>query len=265
MRLLTSAAVIALVLSSPALAGERRGGHRPPPGHCGAACRPPVNANVNVHVNASASAAASARSYIQARAYSSGLSRRGTGGGTFIIGGGGYGGDYGWIGHGGGYVHVDDRDLRPAGPSAPFGYVVTGFGRDIRAGGSTRRLDRYGHEGRWRDPQWGAEDAGHYERWETSAEYREQVEAAWEYEIIGRESRAYDRGYDDGRIDGRADCDCRHDAPPPYHAPAPYHEPAPYSQPAPGQAYFGDLPPPDAPPLQAPPRHNYRQEPGERG
>ena len=66
---------------------------------------------------------------------------------------------------------------------------------------------------------------------------REQVEAAWEYEIIGRESRAYDRGYDDGR----ADCDCRDDGPPPYQAPSP------------GQAYYGDLPPPDAPPMTAPP------------
>ena len=257
MRVLSSAALVALILSSPALAGERRGGHRPPsspPGHCGAACRPPVNTNVNVNVNASASAsaAASARSWINARAYSSGMSRGVVGGGTFISSGG-YGGDYGWVGHGGGYgggpVHIDDRDLRPAGPSAPFGYVVTGFGRDIRAGGSTRRIDRYGHEGRWREDRRDRNEQGHYERWETSAEYREQVEAAWEYEIIGRESRAYDRGYDDGR----ADCDCRDDGPPPYQAPSP------------GQAYYGDLPPPDAPPITAPPRHNYRQKPGERG
>lgn len=258
MRVLSSAALVALILSSPALAGERRGGHRPPsppPGHCGAACRPPVNTNVNVNVNASASAAASARSWIQARAYSSGMSRTVVGGGTFISGGG-YGGDYGWIGHGGGPVHIDDRDLRPAGPSAPFGYVVTGFGRDVRSGGSTRRIDRYGHEGRWREEA-ASYEQGHYERWESSAEYREQVEAAWDFEMIGRESRAYDRGYDEGR----ADCDCR----PPRGYPEPHYETPRHDETSQGRAYYGDLPPPDAPPLHAPPRHNYRQEPGERG
>jgi hypothetical protein len=29
--------------------------------------------------------------------------------------------------------------------------------------------------------------------------------------------------------------------------------------------YYGDLPPPENVAPQAPPRHNYRQEPGERG
>ena len=32
-----------------------------------------------------------------------------------------------------------------------------------------------------------------------------------------------------------------------------------------GRPYYGDLPPPDAEPLRPPPRHTYRQEPGERG
>ncbi|MBX3476786.1 MAG: hypothetical protein KF910_04215 [Brevundimonas sp.] len=259
MRVLTSAAIVALILSSPAIAGER-GGRRPPPsphGPCGG-CRPPATPNINVNVNASASASASAsaRSYINARAYASGASRTYVGGGT-IISGGGYVGDYGLMG--GGPVHVDDRNLVPAAPSAPFGYAVQGFGRDYRAGPPVPRGDRYGREGRWRD-QAGSYDQDHYERWESDAEYRRQVEAAWAFEIIGRESRAYDRGYDDGR----ADCDCRAPHPAPhFHAPAP--EPDHRPQPASGLPYYGDLPPPDAAPMGPPPRHDYRQEPGERG
>lgn len=266
MRVLTSAALAAMILSSPALASERGGGHRPPsppPGHCGGGCRPPVNTNVNVNVNAnaSASASASARSYINARAYSSGMARGYVGGGT-IISGGGYAGDYGH-GVGGGYVHVDNRPVRLAPPSAPYGYAVYGFGRDYPVGGPwTRRDDRYGSEGRWREERRYDERSEHYERWEHSEEYRSEVEARWEYEIIGRESQAYDRGYGDGR----ADCDCRrpeprHDGPPHgWVSPDP-----PHHEPAPGLPYYGDLPPPDAPRLAPPPRHDYRQEPGERG
>ena len=257
MRVLTSAALAALILSSPALASEP-GGHRPspPPGPCGG-CRPPVNTNVNVNVNADSHASASARSYINARTYSSSTARGYVGGGTVIYGGG-YAGDYGYGGDwgaGGGYVHVDDRDLVTAPPSAPFGYVVQGFGRDYRVGGSeVRRDDRYGREGRWRaDRPDAASD--HYERWERSETYRRETEAAWEQEITGRESRAYDRGYDHGRSDGRADCDCR----------APDPRPEPRYDPGHGAPYYGDLPPPDAPPVGPPPRHGYRQEPGERG
>lgn len=268
MRVLTSAALAALILSSPVLAGDRRGGgHRPPsppPGHCGGGCRPPVtpNINVNVNANASASASASARSYINARTYSSGYVGGVTGGGM-IVSGGGYAGDYGY-GVGGGYVHVDDRPVVVAPPSAPFGYAVYGFGRDYPVGGPwIRRDDRYGGEGRWREERRYDERSDHYERWEHSEEYRSEVEARWEYEIIGRESRAYDRGYDDGR----ADCDCRR--PEPRHEAPPHHEaevPPEYRyEPGPGTAYYGDLPPPDAPRMAPPPRHDYRQEPGERG
>lgn len=254
MRVLTSAALAALILSSPALASER-GGHRPspPPGPCGGGCRPPVNTNVNVNVNAGSHASASARSYINARTYSSSTARGYIGGGTVIYGGGyagdhGYGGDWGV---GGGYVHVDDRDLVTAPPSAPFGYVVQGFGRDYRTGGPhVRRDDRYGREGRWRDERRDAA-SDHYERWERSETYRRETEAAWETEITGRESRAYDQGYSDGR----ADCDCR----------APEPRPEPRYDPGHGVPYYGDLPPPDAPPVGPPPRHDYRQEPGERG
>ena len=257
MRVLTSAALAALILSSPALASERGGGHRPspPPGSCGGGCRPPVNANVNVNVNANSSA--SARSYINARSYSSTMTRGYVGGGTFIHGGG-YAGDYGYAGDwgvGGGYVHVDDRDLVTAPASAPFGYVVRGFGRDYRVGGpEVRRDDRYGREGRWRDER-RTTASDHYERWERSETYRRETEAAWEQEIAGRESRAYDRGYDHGRSDGRADCDCRGSDPRPESRYDSGH----------GAPYYGDLPPPDAPPVGPPPRHGYRQEPGERG
>ena len=274
MRVLTSAALAALILSSPALASERGGGHRPPsppPGHCGGGCRPPApNINVNVNANASASAGASARSYINARAWSSGYVHGAVGGGT-IISGGGYAGDYGY-GLGGGYVHVDSRPVRLAPASAPYGYVVHGFGRDYPVGGPwMRRDDRYGREGRWREEEYRRDEfSEHYERWESSEEYRRETAAAWEFEIIGRESRAYDRGYDDGR----ADCDCRpeprHEEPP--HAWAspnpPHHEPEASEyryEPGPGRPYYGDLPPPDAEPMAPPPRHNYRQEPGERG
>lgn len=254
MRVLTSAALAALILSGPALASERGGGHRPspPPGPCGG-CRPPVNTNVNVNVNADSHASASARSYINARTYSSSTARGYVGGGTVIYGGG-YAGDHGYGGAwgvGGGYVHVDDRDLVTAPPSAPFGYVVQGFGRDYRTGGPhVRRDDRYGREGRWRDERRDAA-SDHYERWERSETYRRETEAAWETEITGRESRAYDRGYSDGR----ADCDCR----------APEPRPEPRYDPGHGVPYYGDLPPPDAPPVGPPPRHGYRQEPGERG
>ena len=276
MRVLTSAAVAALILSTPALAGDRRGGHRPPspPGHCGGGCRPPVtpNINVNVNANASASASASARSYINARTYSSGMVGGAVGGGM-IVSGGDYYGDYGLGGVGGGYVHVDNRPVRLAPPSMPYGYAVYGFGRDYPVAGPwTRRDDRYGSEGRWREAYRYDERSEHYARWEHSEEYRSEVEARWEYEIIGRESRAYDRGYDDGR----ADCDCRRPEPhfdgPPHGRVSPdppHHEPAPPPghryEPGPGAPYYGDLPPPDAPPLAPPPRHNYRQEPGERG
>ena len=272
MRVLTSAALAALILSSPALAGDRRGGggHRPPsppPGHCGGGCRPPVTPNINVNVNAnanaSASAHASARSYINARTYSSGHVGGAVGGGT-IISGGGYAGDYGY-GVDGGYVHLDQRPVVVAPPSAPFGYVVHGFGRDYPVGGPwTRRDDRYDHddrygrEGRWREEEYRRDEySEHYARWEHSEAYRRETEAAWAFEIMGRESRAYDRGYDDGR----ADCDCR--------LPEPRHQPddAPERryEPGPGRPYYGDLPPPGAERMEPPPRHNYRQEPGERG
>jgi len=214
-----------------------------------------VNANVNVNVNANSNA--SARSYINARSYSSSMARTYVGGGTFIHGGG-YAGDYGYAGDwgvGGGYVHVDDRDLVTAPASAPFGYVVRGFGRDYRVGGpEVRRDDRYGREGRWRDDRREV-SSDHYERWERSETYRRETEAAWEQEITGRESRAYDRGYDHGRSDGRADCDCRGSDPRPESRYDSGH----------GAPYYGDLPPPDAPPVGPPPRHGYRQEPGERG
>lgn len=259
MRVLSTAALAALILSSPALAGERRGGGHlppsPPPSHCGGGCRPPVtpNINVNVNANASASAYASAQGYINARAYGSTVSRGHVGGGT-IISGGGYAGDYG-LGVGGGHVHIDSRPVVVAPPSAPFDYRVWGFGRDYPVGGPwVRRDDRYGHEGRWREDRRDAY-AEHYERWDYSEEYRREVEAAWEYEIIGRESRAYDRGYGDGR----ADCDCG-----PFEPPRAAYRNDDHT-PDTSRPYYGDLPPPDAEPLRPPPRHTYRQEPGERG
>ena len=125
-----------LAVAGSASAGDRGGGHSG--GGCGTCGGGHgggwgggynSNVNVNVNANANAYAGASARSYINARGYSFG-----GGGGGYAYGGGGGGGYYegGNIGYGGGLVSTGPVVV--AGPSAPFGYAVAGFGRNYSNG-----------------------------------------------------------------------------------------------------------------------------------
>ena len=282
MRLLTLSAVIALLAAGSAQAGDPRGGgHRPPPGPAPCCGHGGGSHNVNINVNASARAEAyaqaSAASYFNARAYDVGSVRgRGHGGGTVYVGGG-YGGDAGGYGFVGGPVYhdIDRRVLACA--SAPFGYVVTGFGRDGRrppsCGGGYRefahedRGGRYGYSARHdsyeersyesyesyeeygayeaREAYVGAADGyGHADRRDRREDRRDDGrDAAWA-------AREYDRGY----MEGRRDCDCGPDG----RDGAPYFPPPPPREPE----FDTSRPYEPAPP---PPRHNYRQEIGERG
>lgn len=280
MRILTLAAGAALILlaASPALAGGPRGGgghggggHQPPrPGPC---CGHPGggNTNVNVNVNASARAGAfaDARSYLNARAYDVGSAGRGYGGGGGVVYvGGGYGGDGG--GYIGGPVYYNEAPYEGAScPSAPFGYIVGGFGRDERrtprcVGGGRDRCDerdrcgdrggRYGYSER--------RDSYVESRYEAYESYEES--GAYEYGYVDDRERggapygvsAYDRGY----IDGQRDCECRRDRDPaPY---PPRYEPEPPRYEAPR---YEPAPRPYEPSHDSAPRQYYSQEPGERG
>lgn len=280
MRVFTAAAGAALLvlIASPALAGERGGrggGHHPQPPQ---PARPApccqhgggnTNVNINVNAQASAQAHASAGSYFNARAYDVGSIRGHGGYGGVIYTGGGYGGDAG--GYVGGGAIYDEAALDgPACPSAPFGYVVTGFGRDERR--PSRCSYRIRDDGYDRGGRYGYSSRRQsYE--ESRYEYRERYEeygASAYYEDRGGYAHdGYDRDYrhDEGRGRDRnydRDCSCRRDRDPaPY--PAPHVEPY---RPAPeGLGYYGDLPPPGNIPPQAPPRggYPYRQEAGERG
>lgn len=261
MRVLTFSAVaaVALLAASPTFAGDRKGGgHRPPPPPC---CdhRPPPppccghgggshNVNVNVNASAQAYAQASAASYLNARAYSVDNGRRGGfGGGAVYVGGGGYGGDM--VGYGYGapvYYDIDRRVLACA--SAPFGYVVSGFGRDERRPPSCGRPVEYEEYGYDRGGRYGyserhdSYEARTYESYESYDEYG-SFEA---YEESG--------GYSD--YDRRDDCDCREPAPYP---PAYLPEPPRYEPPRRSTER------PYRPRRESPPRQIYRQEPGERG
>lgn len=270
MRMFTAAAGAALLvlIASPALAGERGGrggGHHPqppqPPGPAPCCQHGGGNTNVNINVNAQASAQAyaSAGSYFNARAYDVGSIRSHGGFGGVIYTGGGYGGDAGAY-FGGGAIY-DERALDgPACPSAPFGYIVTGFGRDqgppswcgYRARDEDHdRGGRYGYSRR-------------HERYEESRyEYRER------YEEYGASAYYEDRGgyaYDSHDRDWDHDCDCRRDRepapyPPPYLPEPPRYEPPrhdPPRRPAPDHGHY-------RPHREELPRQIYRQEPGERG
>lgn len=260
MRMLTAAAGAAVLIlaATPALAGgPRGGGHNPrPPAPC---CHGGGNTNVNVNVNAQAraSASASAGSYFNARAYDvGGIRDRGYGGGV-IYAGGGYGGDGG--GYLGGPVYYNDLALAgPACPSAPFGYIVTGFGRDDhRPSWCGYRYDDHDRDrgGRY----------GYSERRESYGESRyESYESYEEYEAAAY-YEARERRHDDGRdyrYDyDRRDCDCRGDRepapyPPPYLPEPPRYEPPRYDPPP---------APRERPYREPPPRQYYSQEPGERG
>lgn len=288
---LATVAVFAILAAGPALAGDPRGGSHGGGGHpgggCGSSCgggghRPPpahgggYNGNINVNVNANASATAwagaSAGGYINARAYDvGGIRGRGHGGTVYV--GGGYGGDVGGY-YGGGAVYNEEIYGGRACASAPFGYVVSGFGREGRRppacldqgrvvcrgddrGGRYGYSERRGCDGGRREEHYGSYErsGGSYESYESYEEYD-----SWSGGY--REDRGYDarhhddRRHDDGRR-GR-DCDCRPDhasyrpEPTPY-TPAPHHAPEPPAWTEPPA--WRDLPP----------RQYYSQEPGGRG
>jgi hypothetical protein len=294
MRILNAAvgAVLLILVASPAFAGDPRGGGRPGGGQhgggaCGSGCggggghpTPPPpppshgcgggcggyggNINVNVNANANAYAGASATSHFNARAYDvGGIRGRGYGGGTVYVGGG-YGGDGGGY-YGGGAVYNEEIYTGRTCASAPFGYVVGGFGREGRrppacvGGGATCRGDdrggRYGYserrgcDGGRREDYYGAyeESGGSYESYESYEEYED---------YSGGYGSGY--GYEDrgGSYDGR-DCGCRGDD----HARAPY--PPRYLPEPPRQ--HEPSPRPHRPERPRPPRQQYSQEPGERG
>lgn len=277
MRVLTlSAAAFVLLAAGPALAGDPRGGH--PGGGC---CNPPPpppppaccdhgggsrNVNINVNASARAFAEASATSHLNARLYDvGGVRGRGFGGGTVYVGGGGYGGDMGGYGYGAPvYYDIDRRVLACA--SAPFGYVVTGFGRDERRPPSCDRYVEYDEYGYDRGGRYGyserhdSYEARSYESYESYEEYG-SFEAYGEYGAYDDRGRDEDLDYgigdyERGYIDGRADCDCREPAPyPPPYLP----EPPRYERP------HRSTERPYRPRREAPPRQQYRQEPGERG
>ena len=300
MRILNAAvgAVLLILVASPAFAGDPRGGGRPGGGQhgggaCGSGCgggghpTPPppppshgcggggcgggyggnINVNVNANANANAYAGASATSHFNARAYDvGGIRGRGYGGGTVYVGGG-YGGDGGGY-YGGGAVYNEEVYTGRTCASAPFGYVVGGFGREGRrppacvGGGATCRGDdrggRYGYserrgcDGGRREEEYGgyAQSGGSYESYESYEDYE-----AWSGGY-GEEAYGYeDRGGSYGR-----DCGCRRDD----HAGAPYPppylpEPPRHYEPAPRPHH------PERPRPSRPPRQHYSQEPGERG
>lgn len=258
MRTLTTAAGAAflVLIAGPALAGDPRGGgcgggcgHQPPPPPPPAPCchgGPNINVNVNANASARAAASASARSLISARTFDVGAVRRGHAGGGVVYVGGGYGGDFG--GHLGGPAYYGPIEtLGPACPSAPFGYVVTGFGRDdLRPSRCGYRYEAHDRGGRY----------GYSARREFVA--YESLETYESYEEYG----AWEEGYrveDDGR---RGDCDCHGDRPPapyppPYLPEPPRYEPPRHERPRSHR--------PERPRRSQPPRQEYRQEPGERG
>ncbi|MBU1538576.1 MAG: hypothetical protein KKC29_00615 [Alphaproteobacteria bacterium] len=280
---LAAVAALAVLVAGPALAGDPRGGGHPgggysgggghPGGGCGGGCgggghRPPpspphgggfnsnINVNVNANANANAFAGGGAGGYFNARAYDvGGIRGRGYGGGTVYVGGG-YGGDGGY--YGGGAIYNEEIYEGRACASAPFGYVVYGFGRSERRppacvattvcrdggdrGGRYGYSERRGCDGGRREDYGAHVESGSYgySSYEAREEYYE--ESSW-------------RG---GGYGGR-DCDCDHgrdrDAPyPPAYLPEPpRHEP-------PARPYRPERPRPSHPP-----RQYYSQEPGERG
>ena len=255
-----TAAALVLLAAGPALAGDPRGGghHRPPPGpppgpgcgHGGGS----TNVNVNVNASARAFAEASATSHFNARAYDVGSVRgRGFGGGTVYVGGG-YGGDAGGYGYVGTPVYYDIHPRALACASAPFGYVVTGFGREGRRPPSCGGRYEYRDEGYDRGGRYGyserhdSYEERSYESYESYEEYEsyEAYEGYADYEARGDYERR-----------GR-DCDCREPAPypPPYLPEPPRYEPPRYERPSYPRPYE---------PRPAPPRQEYRQEYGERG
>ncbi|GAA0640051.1 hypothetical protein [Brevundimonas lenta] len=243
MRMLLAAAGAAIVVlaASPVLAGGPNGGSGQPP-RPGPCCGHPgggnTNINVNVNARASAYASASAGSYFNARTYDVGTYRGGYSGGGSVYVGGGYGGDIG--GYVGAPVYFNEQALEGAPcPSAPFGYVVTGFGRGEREPSHCGYRYREEHDrgGRY----------GYSERRESYEESRYEVRESYE------EYEAYEGGEYYGR---ERDCDCRSDREAAPYPPAYLPDPPRYERPAPRRA---------EPPRRSLPRQTYSQEPGERG
>ncbi|MBU4040905.1 MAG: hypothetical protein KJ690_10955 [Alphaproteobacteria bacterium] len=273
-------AVLLLLAASPALAGDPRGGgHQgggcgsrcggghtppPPPPCCGGGGGGGYSGNINVNVNANASAqayaGASAGGYFNARAYDVGAIRgRGYGGGTVYVGGG-YGGDGGGY-YGGGAIYNEEVYEGRVCASAPFGYVVGGFGRNDRrapacvanSGGCREDSDRGGRYGYSERHGCGAGRRESYEAYEESGSFERYQ--SWESREEYSEESSYGGGYDARRHD----CGCDHDGapyPPPY-----LPEPPRYEPPAPPARPHR----PSRPRPSHPPRQSYSQEPGERG
>ncbi len=271
MRILNAAvgAALLILVASPALAGDGRGGgggqhgcvggcgHRPAPYTLPPYHGPDYNRNINVNVNALSGT--SERGYLNARPYDvGGVRGYGYGGGAVHVGGG-YGGDVGGY-YGAGAVYNEEVYGGRACASAPFGYVVAGFGRNGRrapacnagSGGCQVDVDRGGRY-------------GYSERHSCGVGRREEVRVSYE------ESRSYERreeyreesSWSDGYRGGQShDCGCDydgvHDAPYP---PAYIPEPPRYEPPAPPARPYR----PERPRPSQPPRQHYSQEPGERG
>lgn len=285
MRMLTATvgAVLLFLAAGPAFAGDPRGGGHAGGGHpgggCGASCggggHPAgghgsghmgggnINVNINANANASASAGASARSSLNARAYDVGGIRGGGGSYGAVYVGGGYGGDVGGY-YGGGAIYGEVDESRICA-SAPFGYVVTGFGRNGRraptclgtghdSGCDRDRGGRYGYsEARGCRTATRRTDRSPCGE-PIACERRDAGDAYGSHSGGYREVEYRAGGY--GQGDGR-DCDCRHDDRPV----TPY---PPRFEPEPEPAY----PPvgPHRPRPDYPSRPTYdRNEPGERG
>jgi hypothetical protein len=296
---LVAVAAFAMLAASPALAGDPRGGgHQGGGGSCGGGCgggghQPPpytpspphgggFNSNINVNANANAFAGGSAGGYFNARTYDMGGFRGGGYGGGTVYVGGGYGGDGGAC-CGGGAIYNEEVYEGRACASAPFGYVVNGFGRNGRRApacvantGDCRddvdRGGRYGYSERHSCGGSRREDYGYEQGSYSSYESHESYEA-YGGRCGGSCGGRPDYGigdYERGYIDGRNSCGgCAPDGhdddhggddyapyPPPYQPEPPRYEP-----PAPPARPYR----PERPRPSRPPRQHYSQEPGERG
>lgn len=296
---LAALAVVAILAAGPALAGERGGGH--PGGGCGSRCgggggghRPPpppgggfnsninVNVNANANANANAFAGASAGSYFNARAYDvGGIRGRGYGGGSVYVGGG-YGGDGGGY-FGGGAVYNEEIYEGRACASAPFGYVVEGFGRNERRAPACvaeapvcrDRADRGGRYGY--SVRRGCDGGRYEERYGAHDRSRSSYDSYESYEEYGYREERYDydrhrgHGYE-RREDHRPHVRSRQGAPVYVEAPPVYVQQPDVYVPAPPPIQAAPMTPneyygigEDGPPPPRPPRQYYSQEPGERG
>lgn len=251
MRILHTALGAALLIAAAtsAAAGERDHGRS----------RHPDRLAYGVSGHAETRLYASARSRVEARAYETSEYRSG-GAARVVYLDDGYRGYRGYADGDRGGSYVLDRAPRgPVCPSAPFGYIVTGFGRDTqRPSWCGYRYEEAGHDrgGRY----------GYSERHDSYGESRYSSRDTYEEydaEIYHEERGAWreDRYRDDDRDDRRGGCDCRdNDREPAPYPPAYLPEPPRYEPPR-------VSPPPARPHRPRPARpHRYeRNAPGERG